>query len=229
MAISKYQLEDASGAYLLEDGTGAYILESSTAATATLVDNFDDNSTNTTLWTAFGSVTEASSSLNMATIAAGGTYSGYTSKATYDLTGSSAFIQVVNAGNQTFASLEVFPINIYLDGNNKLFWYINGGSITAFKKDATVQTNLASTTYNSAVHKWFRIRESGGTIFWDYSTDGITWTNFTSSTVSFALTSLLVEPSAGTYAVETGATTAIFDNLSTVPSSTKTLSALGVG
>jgi hypothetical protein len=44
--------------------------------------------------------------------------------------------------------------------------------------------DLATTTYNSTTHKWLRLRGDATTIYWDYSADGVTWTNFAS--VGFA-------------------------------------------
>jgi hypothetical protein len=38
----------------------------------------------------------------------------------------------------------------------------------------------ASATYSPVAHNWWQIRESGGTVFWEVSTNGSTWTAFAS-------------------------------------------------
>jgi hypothetical protein len=47
-----------------------------------------------------------------------------------------------------------------------------------------------------------KIRESGGVVYFDYSSDGVNWNNFWYDNVPFDLTSLYVEIGAGTYQSE---------------------------
>ena len=42
---------------------------------------------------------------------------------------------------------------------------------------ANTGTDLVDLTYNASTHKYLRIREDLGTLYWDYSADAITWTN----------------------------------------------------
>lgn len=158
-------------------------------------------------------------------------YGGQLTNSSYDLTGASCFCLMANVGSQSLASCETNPILVRdAGGTNKLFWYVNGGTLAAYKVVAGVQVQLASTTYDSATHKWFRIREASGTTFWDYSTDGISWTSFTSVLNVFAVTALFLEPSLGTYNNEASSTTAKWSSFNTPPAtvSGSTLMMMGV-
>lgn len=187
----------------------------------TLVDGFDGSSLNSVLWSNFTSAgttfAVGGGVITFTTTTVAG-YSGLQSQSsTYDLTSSFAMVQVVSAGNQALASLEVVPMEVDKDSSNKLFWYINTNSITAFKTVAGVQASVASTAYNSAIHKWLRIQESGGRIYYDYSTDGLIWTNFTNLVNPFVITAVFVAPSVGTFAAEASGTSTVFDNFDVIP------------
>jgi hypothetical protein len=185
-----------------------------------LVDTFDRTSADTTKWTPFSTNTTVAQNggiLTFVTTTLAG-YAGLTGGTLYDLTGSSCVMRVINAGNQSLTSLEVVPMSLALDANNRLFWYINSNSITAYKKVAGVQSSVSSAAYNSTNHQWFRLRESGGTTYFDTSANGYDWTNFTSLANPFALTPLNIEPSVGVYAVEASGTTVTMDNFNLPPS-----------
>jgi len=185
---------------------------------ADLSDSFNDGTIGA-VWGSYGTTTtvaEKGGCLVFNTSTSTG-YGGLDSATTYDLTSNYAFMQLLNAGNQALASMEVVPVKVTLDANNNLFWYVNGGNIIAYKTVATTLTNIASTTYNAAIHEWFRIREASGTTYYEYSSDGISWTIFTSLANPFALTALTVDPSVGTYSAEASGTTVIMDNFNKPP------------
>jgi hypothetical protein len=69
----------------------------------------------------------------------------------------------------------------------------NGSTLFAY---TTTSQNLG--TYSQTTHRWVRIRESGGTIFWETSPDGATWTTRHSEASSgYTLTSGYLELGAG--------------------------------
>jgi hypothetical protein len=90
-------------------------------------------------------------------------------------------------------------------------------------------TNLASISFDSVNHKWFRIRESGGTTYWDTSVDGLTWTNRHSVANPIAVTALMLEVLIGTWQVEGSTTSAKFDNLNIFPSAINEVSGTDSG
>jgi hypothetical protein len=146
------------------------------------------------------------------------TYDGIHSVNYYDLTASCAFVRVLNAGSQSITTLQSF-IGVNVDTSNGLIFWIGNGTIYAQKQVAGTYTSFYSKAYNSNIHKWLKIREAGGTVYWDYSTDGKTWTNFTTLANPFAVTSMYAVVSAGIYGTEASTTTVIFDNFN-VPGTT---------
>ena len=181
----------------------------------TLQDNFDDNSRDTAKWNQYGTTTvpsETNQQLEITTSTTLG-YGGYTSVNTLDFTNSYVVAELVNAGNQSLTSLEVFPVQVYKDADNVLFWYVSGGILVAYQQVANVNTQLATTTYNSTTHRWLRIRESGGRVYFDYASDGGAWITLTSLLNPWTpITAVTAELSCGTFNNEASATTVIFDN-----------------
>lgn len=131
---------------------------------------------------------------------------------TLDLTDYQATNQLVSAGNQALTSYTAVPLFLTRDDNNYYYFSVEGGNVKAFKVVAGAQTQLATAVYNSATHRYFRARETGGTIFFDTSPDGVAWTLFASEAVSFPITALRVGQSAGTGSTELTTTSAVFDN-----------------
>jgi hypothetical protein len=186
------------------------------AAISTLVETFNDNSMDSAKWTNWGGAQSVETNRRFeATTTTTATYYGWNSTQTYDLTGSSVFIQLIDAGNQALTSFECYPLQMYLDANNKYEIIVFQNTVRFRRLVAGVTTTIGSDlSYDSAVHKWFRIRESSGTIYGDYSTDGITWTNIGShSPAAFAITALYLYIFTGCWAVEGSTGTIILDNL----------------
>ncbi len=172
----------------------------------------------TTKWGNWGSpqTSVVAQQLKIASTTAPGYY-GITSNNVFDLTGSYSMAQVANAGNQSIPSFEVYPVLVGPDSNNELSWYITGNSAKAKTKVNTVQTTLASVPYNSSTMKFFRIRESGGTVYWDYAANGNNWTNLASTVAPFDLTAVRQANMVGTWQTEASTTNAVFDNFNMVP------------
>jgi hypothetical protein len=215
-AAVDFQANPAAGAALAETGhwttnatafgAGLVVVFAATSPlVSTLVDALTSGSMNTTLWSAFGSsnISWASSELSISSVAnTANNYSGITSNATYNLTGSSAYVRLVSAGNQSIASWQgVFMMQ--LDANNDIDYIVGGGNLTVQKHVAGTYTQLSTVAYNTSTMKWLRIRELSGTTFFDYSADGTTWTNWYSVANFIAVTTLVVTLEGGTFATET--------------------------
>lgn len=158
---------------------------------STLSDNFDTNVLDTTKWGTQldnGSVTlvNTNQEIEITTTANTG-YGRLLSNNFFNMNGSSAFGKLVDAGNQAL-SLDAIPLDISdTAGSNGFLWQIETNKLFAiYTLGGTQHTVLGSGTYTAGTHVWFRIRESGGTIFWDYATigDGTDWTNYTSLAVT---------------------------------------------
>lgn len=59
---------------------------------------------------------------------------------------------------------------------SRVVWTLTGTSLVARYFVGGVATNVVTLTYDAAAHRYWRLRESGGSYFWDTSPDGATWT-----------------------------------------------------
>lgn len=164
------------------------------ALTQTLTDTFPGSSLSA-LWTATGTVSVSGGKANVQNDT--GFTSGFQSATTYSLIGSfllskagtvqaQCWMQVSpNTGPQTTLSTAGMEING--TGQLEAFWSTSGG----------VYTSLATATYNPVTHAWWRIRESGGTLFYEFSADGLAWSSFASVANPITLTTVFVQFGAG--------------------------------
>lgn len=188
----------------------------------TLQDDFEFGGIDSGKWTATNGQVVVGTNLDLEISGnASGNYISLNSITTYNLTGSSIFIQLTNAGDQSITSWEVYPIYLVADANNKIFIRITGNIVQAIKVVANVTTNVGSgITYNSSTMKWFRIRESAGTTFFEYAADPTsTWTVITSLANPITITTLTYEVLCGNWQAEASTTTAKFDNINVTPAS----------
>jgi hypothetical protein len=105
-----------------------------------------------------------------------------------------------------------------VDGTNWVEFVINGGRTYANNATVTMRERVAGANsdttfrYDPAVHVWFRLREDAGTIYWETSVDGTTWTVRRSKTTTLTLTSVEVLMSGGYWDAEAGTTFATIDD-----------------
>lgn len=165
------------------------------AAISTLTDDFNTGSTpNATKWNDLAGGCSLSSG-NLVVPNTGGAQE-LDSVATYNFTSDGMFVQAKSVNS-------VVSFSVGSDG-----WQFNSTS------QAEVYSNFAASgvTRTHTNGDWYRFRESGGTLFWDYSTNGTSWTNLYSTAASGSITNLTVSFS------NSGAGTATFDNFNTAPS-----------
>jgi len=188
--IAPFTEIQARAHYLLEEEErGVYNM----ALASTLIDNFDDNVINTTLWTAFAwsgdiSVEEANYQLEITLPdnVGGELHAGVLSKSGYSLIGSHYFVEVVgvppNDNPDHHATME---IGNKID-SDKGYWFFKSGTNLIVQGYGIGSPGVVKTdTYDSTNHKWWRIREASGTIYFDVSADGISWSNYTSDASPF--------------------------------------------
>jgi hypothetical protein len=133
---------------------------------------------------------------------------------TYDLTESSVSIEL----RQALPAASVVTTQFLCSADspthaNYVGFSLNNGTLT-FRRRVAGTNNDTSTTYNATTHRWLRLRESAGTVYWDTSTDGVTWTNRRSNATGLTLTSVTLYLSgavSNTSVANPGS--AIFDNL----------------
>lgn len=201
--------------------------------TGSVTDNFNDNVLDPSTWENWGGaqVAEANGRLEMTSTLASGYYGvNYADKVIsriLSLIGSSCSIKIADAGNQSITSFEMYfglsqddGTDGFDDGANQLYFVIKGGTLYATRIVASANTTVASAAYSATSHKYLRMREASGVVYWDTSTDGITWTNFGSWTWTWSPNRLVIKPFIGTWQVEGSTTVAAFDNLNVVPTRT---------
>jgi hypothetical protein len=190
------------------------------ASINTLVDDFNGPFVDGVTWTATGSSVAGNVFVNNNQVniyhGPGAETNKFSTVATYDLTGSAAYVQVKSYGDTSQANHSV-QFYMFLDGNNYYVFYTGGTTLNAASNIAATFNSTPVGTIGDA-NRWLRIRESGGTVFWDTSPDGITWTNQSSVAAGFAITSLEVILQAQTSGDAKG-NQGIFDNFNTLDKS----------
>lgn len=109
---------------------------------------------------------------------------------TYDLTGDGLYINIETMVATGVAATAHF--RLILDAANYLQWYQLSNTLHAATVIAGVVTDRYTATWSASTYKYLRIRESGGAIFWDSSTNGTSWTQRATLTNPFAITVLEV-------------------------------------
>jgi hypothetical protein len=130
----------------------------------------------------------------------------------YDMTGSYIYGKVVippyGAGSRE-TYLEISRSGTAGATRDGVSIWSDGTTLYAFRKLAGATSGSTSGPYNATNHLWWKIRESGGTIYVDTSPDGTTWTNFWSTLSGFDVTSIWAWFNSGYWGTETAATTYI--------------------
>ncbi|HYW13755.1 MAG TPA: hypothetical protein VE871_17465, partial [Longimicrobium sp.] len=186
----------------------------------TLVDNFNDDTTNATLWVvgdnptpAAGRIREVNGRLEIRPepSAAGSNLDFYESATTYDLTASQVMVEVVEAlsrsvGTTTFLSARI-------NATNEIYLAIeNGGMLVAISEVGGVATVQESIPYDDRLHRWLRLRERGGFTYWETSADGTEWVTVARAPNPITLTAVKLATGAGTYQAVAYPGFAVLDN-----------------
>ena len=111
------------------------------------------------------------------------------SNASYYWRDSGIFFQVPQIAQGTGTGTVQTYFGVQVDASNSAQWDIreSSGVFTIYAKHtiATVETTVASATYDPAAHLWLRLRESQGSLIWECSPNGRVWNAFTSETSPF--------------------------------------------
>lgn len=121
-----------------------------------------------------------------------------------DLSSSHVFVKVTSTTN-TASHARTF---LRLRGEHTLAIVEQDGMLKAELDDAVVGTAIA---YDNVQQRWWQIREQGGTIYFETSPDGATWTMRASTPATF--TSVLIELGADTPMIESSPGAAQLDDL----------------
>lgn len=136
----------------------------------------------------------------------------------YSFVGDTIFLQVPQVSGT--ANSWQNSVKLDVDANNSIEMGMDGGTFKGrvTRAGVTTDTLLAGGTYNATNHLWWRMRESGGTVYWDTSPDGLTWTNLGSVAHQLSVGSVALKLQAGHWnAADADGPNAIYDNLNYVP------------
>lgn len=179
------------------------------AKTSTISDAFPGSSFSAT-WNAYNSMTCSNEAL--ATVSAAVTaYCVLQTATTYDATSSYALSWLTSAGDQTMTSLEVYALQLFLGGganaNSNVAFYLNQGTLRASYDTGAGLNTVASVAYDPALHRFFQISESGGTVTWATSADGQHFKTLGTAADPITLTAVTVQLVAGHYTTQATDTT----------------------
>ncbi len=187
------------------------------ASISTFSDDFNGGSIDPAKWDNDAAATVTGGALRIDHTGTAGDYVSVWSHwaTTYDYAGQRAFVQIVDFGNQSYASHDVLYF-AKVDNSNNIWITASNGNLFAMKQVAGVSTQVGSTiTLDQTAHRWWSIRESGGTLYYCTSPDGVTWTDRWSLANPFGTTMFYPQFVSGNWDNEAGGSYAVFDNFNT--------------
>ena len=95
------------------------------------------------------------------TNASSSSYNGITSLSSYDFTGASAYVQLVQPAASNSNAFTMFAVG--KDTNNFYRFYVSAGSLVCEKKIGGTKTEIGSTAYNAVSQQFLRIRHDAAT------------------------------------------------------------------
>jgi regulation of enolase protein 1 (concanavalin A-like superfamily) len=122
-------------------------------------------------------------------------------------------VPTLTSGAQNFSAWIVLE----QDWDNGVEIEVDNGQLTFNYQMAGTWSTGASLPYNATQHRWWRIREQGGSMYWETSADGTSWNTNLQLAAPIAVTALDVE-----IGIECGtpcptAPSAAFDNYNLPP------------
>ncbi|WP_330348176.1 LamG-like jellyroll fold domain-containing protein [Streptomyces sp. NBC_00582] len=148
---------------------------------AQLGDDFDDGRVNTAVWTTNtgGAGVETSEGRLRITLAPG-VDTNFTSVRQWTLTSSKVTaklcaVPALNGSSNCAASMWVLSTT----SGTRIGWRYDAstGVLAAMSQVGFSDGTPTNLTYNAIDHAWLRVRESGGTVYWETSSDGYVWTS----------------------------------------------------
>ncbi|MFD5033654.1 LamG-like jellyroll fold domain-containing protein [Streptomyces sp. NPDC058405] len=147
---------------------------------AMLTDDFDDGRVDPVLWpNSYGGATETVDSGRARIPAIPGGFAAYQSARQWTLAGSQFSIKFSTppAVNGSSAASVSVMVNSTTAGTRAGFTYSPvAGTLRLVNEVGYFDGSAAVLTYSPIDHGWLRIREAAGTLYWDTSGDGYTWT-----------------------------------------------------
>ena len=183
--------------------------------TGSLFDNFDSGTVNAAKWSTFiggGSIQNTNGQLRFYSALTGMDNALDSVSDPFSLINSMVQTELVSAGDQSLASLLIKASRFGLNGSS-IYFGVQANSIYAF--DGSAQKG--ATTYSATNHRWLRLQERAGTVYWYTSASNTgPWGTLYATVLPFAVgTSTFLELAAEA-GVELSTTVVIFDNFNII-------------
>jgi hypothetical protein len=137
----------------------------------TLTDTFASKDTTKWTWSAAATVTG-----NQAVLTPAGSAAQVDSNFAFDLNSSYYLLELASAGAASNNWVIVCTVGKASSTYYTGFLKDSSGNLH-FREVVNNATDSTNITYSATDHRWLRIRVTSGTIYWDTSPDGVTWTN----------------------------------------------------
>lgn len=147
---------------------------------STLTDNFNDSVIAPDWGNSYGGVSESG---GLAHVPCTTSYAGYQTAYSWTLAGASFFVAVTSVpaastATEAYTSVFVNHPDIATNGTRIGFVINTVTGLLRCKNDTGYfDAGSVDITYSAVTHKFLRLRETGGNVYWDTSPDGTTWTN----------------------------------------------------
>lgn len=139
-----------------------------------LTDNFNDNSLSNNWFVQRGTANESTQQLHLV-IQANAVYTNVQSAGPWKFQGSHAHAEWVSHPTDPADGTGLSVVK-ETNQNCKFTLSIEGTQLLAkYVNPSASEVTVAALTYNATNHRWLRLRESGGTIFWETAPNGTTW------------------------------------------------------
>lgn len=143
-----------------------------------LADDFDDNQINTARWpNVYGGAVEVGGRARIPLVSAA--FAGFLSAREWALTGSRIAAKLVTVPSVNGSSTGAASMWVHsTTAGTRLGWSYNPATdqISCQNHVGYSDGGALSFAYSPISHAWLRVRESGGTVYWESSSDGYGWT-----------------------------------------------------
>lgn len=188
--------------------------------TQALIDDFDDNTTDTTKWSstsngAGNTLNETGGALVITLGGTSGSYSYYDqTAASYDFTNSYVQVNAKTVPIDAAVNTQMF-IKVYNNATNYFTIGKIGANLLMQSQTGGVDSNT-TIAYQPGQMDWWRIRNEGGNILWETSVNGRSWSIERTLATPFAITTVGIQVGAGSFAADSAPGTATFDSFNLV-------------
>lgn len=138
-------------------------------------------------------------------------YASYTSACRYDLRDREFSVEAAVVPNPAANGAEMF-IEMSVDAENRMGVVTRDNLTAAFRRVADAYVDVVTVAYDAAAHRFWRLRETAGTAFWEVSADRTSWIVLHSEPTPLDLSVAFISMNGGTFEVETNPGIAAFDD-----------------